>query len=356
MDFINCLEGESPVWRRLVGVMAALAVLVVVAACGSGQANSNRGQSKSGGGVASISVAAPSGTLQAVPLVFAQDKGIMAKHGVKLNFITITGASALATALVSGSANMAISAVSSIWPLAKQGVQVEALVPTLVSYFNVIGQPNLPLNPQASTKSNVIANVRLLKGKTIGVAALGLSAPNVLMDYLLQQAGMSDRDVSIVATGNLATSVAAFKQKKIDALVTTPPDEEYLGKGAFKYVAHLADVSPYNTTLSGEVTTTSKYLDSNKDAVSRFCSAARDAYSYVLNPANTSEVVTFLQSNLDLPSKAIAQEVWTDWKASLIGNKPLSESLWQSAEFWENGTDTQGYVPSYGSHVDQKCT
>ncbi len=340
---------------RLATVLSSLVIIGVAMTGCAGPSQSPAPSGLTGAPMTSIDVASPPGTLQAVPIAFGEAKGLYAKHNIDVKFVSVTGASALATALVSGSVNMSISAVSAIWPLANQDQPVVALLPTLSSYFNVIGQPDLNLQEPAKGEKASLDNVKLLKGKKIGVSALGLSAPKVLMDYLLKQAGLSPTDVTYIATGNLATSVAAFQQKQVDALVTTPPDEEYLGSDAFKYVANLADTGTYKGLLSGEVTTTKSYISSHRQAVTDMCIATKESYAYMKDPKNEKEAVAFLKTYLNLPSNDIAQQVWDNWNFSLIGDKPISEKLWKSASFWQAGSDIADYVPDFNTYVDKAC-
>lgn len=96
-----------------------------------------------------------------------------------------------------------------------------------------------PLALVASPKSRVRA-LADLKGATIGVSAFSSSGNN-LVNHLLARHGLTQQDVSIVATGGgHAVTVAAAEQGRLDAVVTLPASLAIL-KGRHAGLAVLAD-------------------------------------------------------------------------------------------------------------------
>jgi ABC-type nitrate/sulfonate/bicarbonate transport system substrate-binding protein len=342
---------KSLALRTACGLTVAFVPTVLAASSGTAATTIPR-QSAA---LTTIQIAVPPSTLQAVPLVWAQQAGIMARHGVDLEFTYVTGAAAILSALLSGSADVTVEAVNPVWPVLKQGQKVQALFPTVSSYVDVIAQPSMPFNSAPRGEDKALPNVRALKGKTIGVAALGLSGPTVLLERLLRLAGVSDQDVTLVAVGNGATAVAAFLNHKIDAMITTPPEEELIGSDNFKYVANLANVPFYAGLLNGVATIMKPWAQAHATTVARLCSAVSDAYTEILKPKNESQVIAFMQQDLNLPTTSVARQVWQHWKYTLIGNKPITKKLWASGAVWNVGGPLEGYAPDYSESVNQTC-
>jgi NitT/TauT family transport system substrate-binding protein len=72
----------------------------------------------------------------------------------------------------------------------------------------------------AATKG--IGRIEDLKGKTVGVSALG-SSTHMFLNYLLATHGLKAADVSTAAIGMAATAVGAMTHGKVDAAIMTDP-------------------------------------------------------------------------------------------------------------------------------------
>src|SRR5215212_7825774 len=76
-----------------------------------------------------------------------------------------------------------------------------------------------------------------LKGLKVGVSAPG-SSTNMVVNYVLAQAGLKPTDVSIIGVGAGATVIAAIEQGRVDVISQTDPAMTILEKeGKIKIIA-----------------------------------------------------------------------------------------------------------------------
>ena len=113
-------------------------------------------------------------------------------------------------ALVGGSVDVAAASMPDAVQLAVEGRDVRGF---LVLYI----RPTAAL-AVARAHSGSIRTIRDLKGRTVGVSALG-SASHQILNFLLVSSGLSPDAVSTVSVGMSASSVAAVEHGTVDAAV-----------------------------------------------------------------------------------------------------------------------------------------
>src|SRR5260221_8111110 len=89
---------------------------------------------------------------------------------------------------------------------------------SLVQFDGVPGEAEMV----ATSKADQIKSPADFKGKNLGVTGLG-SSTNFLTKYLAVKAGLKESDITSIAVGAGDTFIAAMKQGKIDAGMTTDP-------------------------------------------------------------------------------------------------------------------------------------
>lgn len=145
-----------------------------------------------------------------LPLRVSQTHGYYQQQQIDLEMSDVAGGSKAIEALLGGSVDVAVVSVSDLVLLSAQGRHVR-------SFYVLYKRPlvALAVAPELNEKIGRIAD---LKGHTVGVSAPG-SASHQFLNFLLESAGLSPNDVSIVSVGMSSSSVAALEHRQVDAAV-----------------------------------------------------------------------------------------------------------------------------------------
>jgi len=149
--------------------------------------------------------------------VVAAEKGYCSKHGLDCVLVTNSSSVVGLQALLSGGLDVATPAVATALQLAAKG--------TPVRFIGNAWQKNpyeFAVDAQAAMPKDLSAMMRTLKGKRIGVTTRG-SGPEYALRSFLQEAGMKEGDVTVVAVGAPDLAYAALVNKQIDAAISYPP-------------------------------------------------------------------------------------------------------------------------------------
>jgi NitT/TauT family transport system substrate-binding protein len=129
-------------------------------------------------------------------------------------------------------------------------------VQTLVVFGQVPGEVEMVSTKAADT----VKSMADVKGKTLGVTGLG-SSTSFLTQYLAQRAGVSSKDYSLLPVGADASFIAAVKQGRIDAGMTTEPTVSQLIKtGDAKVLVDMRTIEGTRAALGGTYPASSFYV------------------------------------------------------------------------------------------------
>ena len=144
-----------------------------------------------------------------LPLVVAQEKGYFREEDLDVELILMTAAVAN-MALLGGNVDFISSGTSAVGAIARGA--------PLKFVFICFNRPMHWLYAKPEIK-----DVKALKGKKIGVSAIGASA-HFLVQEILRRYGLDpSRDTTILGVGNTANRYAALQSGTIDATNLTPP-------------------------------------------------------------------------------------------------------------------------------------
>jgi len=140
----------------------------------------------------------------------AEAKGFFAQHGLDAQLIYFRSGAETTTAVVSGSTEFGALATEHVTQVRDQGLRLKAIVANLTdSPFTLIVRKEVELPNAARGYPQV---VRDLKGLKLGITGRGASTDFTLR-FLVKEAGLDpDKDVTIIATGGIATSLAALQK------------------------------------------------------------------------------------------------------------------------------------------------
>lgn len=158
-------------------------------------------------------------SMTALPLIYAQKKGLFAKYGLDVQVVYIESGTTLTQAIVSGSVPIGQNGYTSAIAAQLQGAQIAV----------VSGMSNkLPF--QLVVRKG-ITSAAALKGKKIAISRFGTSS-DTATTYALRALGLSRKDVVVLQLGGEATRNSAMLSGQIDgAMEQYPRTGELQSKG-----------------------------------------------------------------------------------------------------------------------------
>jgi sulfonate transport system substrate-binding protein len=154
-----------------------------------------------------VRVAVSSDAITLLPVHLAQTLGFYRQEGLAVTLTEVKSASKTLDALQDGSVHVALGTTVPI-QTAAEGRSIQGFL-VIYSRINNV----LVVSPAASGEVHRIAD---LKGRRIGVSNLG-SGSQIFLNYLLAVNGMRAADVSAIAIGVGAPSLAAMEHGEVDA-------------------------------------------------------------------------------------------------------------------------------------------
>ena len=144
----------------------------------------------------------------AAPLAIATRLGWFARDGIKVELLPIAGSSDCIKFVATGEVDYAIASVEPLPIIRAQGVKAKIFYTAYQGYVYGIAVP----------QDSPIQRFADLRGKSIGVTAMG-SAGVIVARALAANAGLDpDRDVRIVVAGEGAQTAALLRTRQVDAL------------------------------------------------------------------------------------------------------------------------------------------
>lgn len=246
--------------RHTLRALLALAALSLLGATAAAQ----------DGKLEKITMASWGGPISEVTnLLVEPDKGFFRARGIELVYMPGTGGGDAVRNLLSGQADVAFTDPGSFYAALDKGEKLRAIYDIYPqNVFNVV-----------SLKSANIRKPADLKGKKIGVYSLS-SGTLANLQLLLNQAGLSTKDVTIVVTGLL--NFAPLMQGQVDATAAT--DTGLL-------VARARGVGEVNVievrdslNLSSDLfVVREETYQKHKDVLRRFLAAYRDSAQWMID-------------------------------------------------------------------------
>ena len=162
--------------------------------------------------------------------------------------------------------------------LQAKGKEVQSIV--------VFGQVPGEVEMVASKQADTIKSMADVKGKTLGVTGLG-SSTNFLTQYLAHLKGIPNSDYTVLPVGADNSFIAAIKQNRIDAGMTTEPTvSQLLKSGDAKVLVDMRSLDGTRAALGGTYPASSLYvqsawLDTHKDAAQKLARAFVHTLQYL---------------------------------------------------------------------------
>lgn len=197
-------------WSLRLSMAAALISMLVLAACGSGATAGG-----SGGGSTSLKIMVGGLSKQIyLPNMLTQRLGYFSQEGLNVTLIDEASGQSSEDMVLAGQVDAGSGSYNHTIELQAKGKNMECVVQMGIAP----GEAEMVSTKEAGS----IHSIADLKGKNLGVTELG-SGTQTLTTALLAKAGISADQVHFVPVGAGSTFIAAMKQGKIDAGMTTEP-------------------------------------------------------------------------------------------------------------------------------------
>jgi NitT/TauT family transport system substrate-binding protein len=224
-----------------------------------------------------------------MPQQLALEKGIFARHGIDLKVVNFIKGGAEATAgVASGQVDMGVFGTPIL---------------TGISFglpIKIVGAPPLKGNNFELVGRKGIASVRDLRGKVVTCGALGGGSHQSLLKILWDN-GLSESDVSIVATGGTDAEMI-LRSGKVDAAITSEPIRlKLIDDGVGTLLARASDY--YGRYQHSYVFATNAFIKAHPEAVRAYFSATRDSLTY--SKTHLDELVEFSAKRVKLKKELI---------------------------------------------------
>lgn len=336
--------------RRIKLAAAALAAAVVLTGCSAG---TSAGPAASEGGTDAepISIALfGSGPASAMERL-AFTGGFAEERGVELDstYDVVSGKEIVA-ALLNGTAEFGSLTTLATGPLVEQGECFTYLTAGQRNIYEFIASPELGLDDHGSFPQNLEG----LRGATIGVSALGTLGEE-LARHVLAQGGLEPTDVTFVATGGVASAIAAFQEGQVDATWSFAPMLQILDESEYTrltdFVGGSSEDPVMNSYVQHAFATTCEYAEENPEVVTAVCQAVWDAYDYANDPANAEAMSQFFVDTLGLEPD-VATAYWEQYAAT-YPTAAITQSDWQALDGLLTSLDVT--QPAYGEFVEPVC-
>ena len=252
-----------------------------------------------------ISVSYPEGGAH-LPLFYARDKGIFAKHGLDVTLQGLGGGPVAAAALQSGEIQIVDITGSEVVSADAAGADIIILA-TLT-----------PVYPYVFEVSQAISSKDDLKGKTIAVRAIG-DATDIATRVLLKRQGLDpDKDVTILAVQQEGARMASLMAGQICCTVAQVQDRVLLEKNNFHMLFDMTKLGIPNA--QGVIATRRAYAKDHPDVIQHFMDSLIESIARSKN--DRAGALPVLKAQLKLEDDAIVAATYNFFIGEVVPNVP----------------------------------
>ncbi|HEY4922432.1 MAG TPA: ABC transporter substrate-binding protein [Xanthobacteraceae bacterium] len=228
------------------------------------------------------------------PLYYGQAKGIFAREGLEIEVISTNGDGPDVDAVISGSAQFAISTPNRLFTSFEQGKPLKA-VGMLARRMSI----DCAMNKEVADKLGITtdtpldARLKALKGLTVAGTRPG-AFTYVLLDIYGKRVGLTaQKDFQLIGVGGINSMLPAVENNRIAVGCTGSPFTELaVARGkAIRFTNNARGDDPaFDDFLFEMVYATPDYLKSNGDTVRRFLRALFTSVDEVLDSPSESHM------------------------------------------------------------------
>ncbi len=306
--------------KSIVGILLTLFLATMLFGCGkdqsapSHQASTETDHPNTNGKEAiTISVGAIK-TAGSAPLFIASEKGYFEEEGIQVEYKWFESANATNVAVASNNVDIGAPGLSAdLYNMVASGQKVFIVADR--------GKEKKGYNSITSIvvhKDSDITKVEDLKGKKVGVTAIGSNA-HYIVGRILENHGLKLEDIQLVPMNTMSGLAEAIKGKQLDAVVLVATNvKDVVESGYGKVLVDTSDEIEYQTV--GNIV--SPKLGENNEAVVRFLRAYLKGVRYydeavfkkedgkLVPGENYEEVVSLTSKMLEMPEENIKSSLF----------------------------------------------
>ncbi|MEU3115914.1 ABC transporter substrate-binding protein [Micromonospora chalcea] len=279
--------------RRIAGALAAVLLTTSLAACGG----NDEPAEASADGLTTVRLASsPLGHL--APIYLAQEQGIFAKHGLKVEVDTETSDLTSVPAVLAGKVDFATGDLTTLIVARSKGLDVKAVVPASAS----TGKEGADYGALVVKGDSGITSAKQLEGKTVSVNVLTNIAAAAAREAVRADGGDPTK-VKLVEIP-FPQAPAAVSTGRVDgAWVVEPFLSAAKAQGAVPVGWGFTDLAP-DLTVSAWYAAGS-YTSKNAKTVTVFRDAVREAYAYARDHEDEvrAKIPTFTEIKPEVAAK-----------------------------------------------------
>ncbi|CAE6839142.1 hypothetical protein R75461_07540 [Paraburkholderia nemoris] len=207
-----------------------------------------------------------------LPARLTEQLGYFKDEGLDVELLSQPAGVDAENELLAGAVQAVVGFYDHTIDLQTKGKDVKAIV--------VFGQVPGEVEMVSTKAADTVKSMADVKGKTLGVTGLG-SSTSFLTQYLAGQHGIQSTEYTMLPVGADASFIAAIKQSRIDAGMTTEPTVSALLKsGDAKVLVDMRSVEGTKAALGGTYPASSLYVQAAW-ADSHKAEAAKLAHAFV---------------------------------------------------------------------------
>ena len=189
-----------------------------------------------------------------LPAKLTEQLGYFKDEGLDVELLSQPAGVDAENELLAGAVQAVVGFYDHTIDLQTKGKEVKAIV--------VFGQVPGEVEMVSTKAADTVKSMADVKGKTLGVTGLG-SSTSFLTQYLAQQHGVPSTQYTMLPVGADASFIAAIKQSRIDAGMTTEPTVSALLKsGDAKVLVDMRSLEGTKAALGGTYPASSLYVQS----------------------------------------------------------------------------------------------
>ena len=235
------------------------------------------------------------------PAFVAKAEGIFEKNGLDVELIAFTNGPALISSLLSGSTQFIDGGGALLtFPQVAKGHNIRGIANFWSeNFYMLIAKSDIPVPNKDKPYPAPILD---LKGKRIGVTALGAQTA-AMVETMIRDAGLTPgKDITIVPAGAVNTAISALATNNIDAYLSYQPINQLLDlnyPGSYQIILGAQQVPPLmRVSLFNHLATTEEYIAKNPEVVEAMCRSIHQALKWIQAPENFDRAVTIVEEAL----------------------------------------------------------
>lgn len=219
------------------------------------------------------------------PMFIANDKGMFASEGLKINLIYVSTNAGVQQQLAAGS-----------FPIAHGGTSDQVRAIFQGASFAIV-RLEAQLSPYALVSKSTIKSIADLRGKTIIVGG----AKDITLTYLermLAAFGIKRGEYSLVFAGSTASRLSALQSGAIDAAILSAPFSFHAESAGFANLGHASDYAkdiPFSAIAVNRA-----WAAQNKDDLDKFLSVYTKAVAWFGDLKNRAEAIQILRNKINM--------------------------------------------------------